>query len=169
MFHVGVQCPDERRIDLREFRKHQVANAVALRFILSIGPVLAIRHAVLPRVLFDIFPCHPQQRPHQPHPVILRDFPEGCGIFMLYLREMPEGCDCAGLYLRAERGVGGHAGDAAEAGAAEEVQDERLGVVVGVMGDGHGVEAVFRRNLREPCVAQFARSHLDADAVFRSV
>ena len=71
--------------------------------------------------------------------------------------------------LHRKRSFGGHAAEASEAGAAKEVQDEGFSVVIGVVRHGNGVEAMLDGNAREPTVAQFACSHLDADAMLCGV
>ncbi len=62
-------------------------------------------------------------------------------------------------------GNGAHAGEAVDAGAADEVEEEGLDIVIAVMGYADGLRALRGGHLGEPLVAQFARGHLDADAV----
>ena len=62
-----------------------------------------------------------------------------------------------------------HAAQAARARAAQQVEDQGLGVVVGVVRDGHGLEPLFPAEPGEPGIAQLPCGHLDADAVRGSV
>ena len=123
MPHIGVEGPDERRVDLRKLRKHFVPDAVAMRVVLGVGPVLPILYAVGLGIRLDFGPRHRQERPEKP------DLPSR------------------------QEGFGGHSGDASEACATQEVQDEGLGIVVGVMRHRHGVEAVLGCDALEPAIA----------------
>ena len=58
-----------------------------------------------------------------------------------------------------------HTADTLEPGATHKVQNKGLCIVVGIMGDKHGLVAVTGTQLREPCVTQFPSRHFYADAV----
>ena len=60
-----------------------------------------------------------------------------------------------------------HAAQSAGAGSAQQVEDQRLRVVVGIVRHRHGLVAVLPAEFVEPGVAQFACRHLDALSVFR--
>ena len=52
-----------------------------------------------------------------------------------------------------------------DAGAADEIEEEGLDIVIAVMGDTDGLCALLCCHLSKPLVAQVTRGHLDADAV----
>ena len=91
---------------------------------------------------FDIGPGHSQQRPQ-----------EG---------------DIGKIGVRNKAG-GPHAGNAAEARAPQKVEEEGLGVVVGVVRHGDGLVAVLAAELPEPAVPQAPGGHLYGDTLGRCI
>ena len=57
-----------------------------------------------------------------------------------------------------------HPAEPPGAGAADEIEEEGLGVVICIVRHGHAVETLGIQQLHEPGVAQFACRHLYADA-----
>ncbi len=55
-----------------------------------------------------------------------------------------------------------HTADSAESRPPHKVQNQSLGIVVGIVGDCHGTIAVFLAERREPSVAKFPRGHFNA-------
>ena len=139
-FHVPVQGLDEGRVDFPEHRENQVAEFVALEVVLRVGAVFPPGEPLLPGKSLDIGPCHSQQGPVQGD---------------------------VGIFRVRDKAFGLHADKALEPGSAEEVQQQRFRVVVGIVGHGHPFVSVFAAQLSEPAVAQPPGRHLYADSICR--
>ncbi len=69
-------------------------------------------------------------------------------------------------------GIGGgrvlpfHSGDAFAAGAAEEAEEKKFDLIIGVMGEGDGGDAQAGGGVSEKLVTKFAGGHLDGEAAF---
>ena len=72
-----------------------------------------------------------------------------------------------GILRVGDKAIGLHAGEAPQAGSAEEVQQQRFRVVVGIVRHRHAFIAVFPAQLPEPMVAQLPGRHLHADSFGR--
>lgn len=136
MPHFRAEGLEERGIDPGQFGEHFVPDAVARDGDVGIGRVDAEFDAGADGVRLDFPAAEREQR-----------------------------ADKAYVLRARERHVVTYAGKAAHARAAQQVQQQRLGTVVEIVGYGQVREALFAAQLREPAVAQFARRHFHGQAV----
>lgn len=138
--HFRAEGLEERGIDPGQFGEHFVPDAVARDGDVGIGRVDAEFDAGADGMGFDLAAGEVQQGADQRH------------VFRAWQRD---GCP--------------DAGHSAHARAAQQVQQQRLGTVVEVVGYGQVREALFAAQLREPLVAEFACGHFDGNAAVGSV
>ena len=136
--HVGGEGFLEGGVDFPEQREDLVPQFVSLDGVLRVRPVLPPGKIPFGGERVNSGPRHAEEGTAE------RD------VSVVGIREKP-------ILL--------HSAEAFDAAAAEQVEEECLGVVTGVVGRKDGLIAVFPAKLSEPAVAQPPRGHFDADSL----